>query len=105
VVLELPLGTFEDAAAMYRATLHQRPLANGLSGYFPPHYERLRTALDEGRVEVLADLAPERDVAIFVSRQAPGPALGEAILARLPARRLAHTDAHDVLWLMRRDDK
>ena len=31
-VLELPIGVFEDAAAMYHGTEHGRPVANGLSG-------------------------------------------------------------------------
>jgi hypothetical protein len=46
VVVELPLGqTYPDVAAMYRQMSHRRPLLNGFSGYFPPHYLALRTGL------------------------------------------------------------
>jgi hypothetical protein len=43
-VLEMPLGSV-DPAAMYRATLHRRPLINGTSGYLPPHYEAMAAAI------------------------------------------------------------
>jgi len=47
-VLELPLGdTFDDIAAMHRATMHGRPVVNGNSGFEPTHYFTLRTALEE----------------------------------------------------------
>jgi hypothetical protein len=46
VVVELPLGQFDyDLRAMYYSTVHRRPLVNGYSGMFPPHYPRLATAL------------------------------------------------------------
>ena len=47
VVLELPLGLFEDTAAMYRSMAHRHRLANGYSGYAPPHYTVLGLALEE----------------------------------------------------------
>jgi len=101
VVLELPLGVFEDAAAMYRAMSHGHRIANGLSGYFPPHYDVLSAALEEGRVEALTPLAAEQDVALFVSRTGVGAALGATLLARTPATPLARTERHDVYWLPR----
>jgi hypothetical protein len=46
VLAELPLGPPDyDLRAMYYAAVHWRPLLNGYSGLFPPHYSRLRTAL------------------------------------------------------------
>ena len=45
-IVELPLGpTYPDVAAMYRQMTHGRPLVNGYSGYFPPHYAALRFGL------------------------------------------------------------
>ena len=34
--------TYPDVAAMYRQMSHGRPVVNGYSGYFPPHYAALR---------------------------------------------------------------
>jgi hypothetical protein len=46
VLLELPLDTPDyDLRALYYSTVHWRPLVNGYSGFFPPHYSRLGAAL------------------------------------------------------------
>jgi hypothetical protein len=48
VVVELPLGPPDfDLRAMYYSTLHWRPVVNGYSGFYPPHYGQLMTALSE----------------------------------------------------------
>jgi hypothetical protein len=48
VIAELPLGTPDyDLRAMYYSIAHWRPLLNGYSGFFPPHYGQLRAALTE----------------------------------------------------------
>jgi hypothetical protein len=48
VVVELPLGQPDyDLRAMYYSTVHWRPLVNGYSGFFPPHYSRLTVVLSE----------------------------------------------------------
>ena len=48
VVVELPLGQPDfDLRAMYYSTVHWRPVVNGYSGIFPPHYGRLIPALSE----------------------------------------------------------
>ena len=48
VLVELPLGqTDYDLRAMYYSMVHWRPLLNGYSGFFPPHYGLLRLALGD----------------------------------------------------------
>jgi hypothetical protein len=48
VIAELPLGSPDyDLRAMYYSIAHWRPLLNGYSGFFPPHYGQLRAALTE----------------------------------------------------------
>jgi hypothetical protein len=48
VLAELPLGTPDfDLRAMYYSTVHWRPILNGYSGFFPPHYGSLVLALSE----------------------------------------------------------
>lgn len=51
VLLELPIGQpAYDLRAMYYSAAHWRPLVNGYSGFFPPHYGLLAAALsDTGR--------------------------------------------------------
>ena len=91
VVLELPLGIFEDTAAMYRSMSHGHRLANGYSGYAPPHYTVLGLALDEGRTEVLAALEIDRDLAIVVSRGGDGQSLADGRGPRAAGRPGRHT--------------
>jgi hypothetical protein len=61
-VAELPVGDPSvDAAAMYRATVHGRPVVNAISGYEPPHYRILRLALadrDPTALDPLTALGP-----------------------------------------------
>jgi hypothetical protein len=48
VLVELPLGNPDyDLRAMYYSIAHWRPLLNGYSGFFPPHYGQLRAAVTE----------------------------------------------------------
>ena len=48
VLIELPLGPPDfDLRAMFYSVVHWRSLVNGYSGFYPPHYGRLITALSE----------------------------------------------------------
>jgi hypothetical protein len=48
VVAELPLGEVEgDLRAMFFGLAHRRPILNGYSGFFPPHYTLLTVALSD----------------------------------------------------------
>jgi hypothetical protein len=48
VLAELPLGHPDfDLRAMYYSTVHWRPILNGYSGFYPPHYGQLTFALSE----------------------------------------------------------
>jgi hypothetical protein len=56
-----------DVAAMYRQTVHGRPIANGYSGYTPPHYMILSLALRRGDPSVITELAKGRPLVIIVN--------------------------------------
>jgi hypothetical protein len=63
VVAELPLGQPDyDLRAVYYSVVHWRPVLNGYSGFFPPHYGQLVTAL--------SDVPRHPDVAITALRAA-----------------------------------
>jgi hypothetical protein len=48
VLAELPLGEADfDLRAVYYSTVHWRPLVNGYSGYYPPHYGKLALAVSD----------------------------------------------------------
>ena len=48
ILVVLPLGQADyDLRAVYYSTIHWRPIVNGYSGFFPPDYGLLMTALSE----------------------------------------------------------
>ncbi|MSO56886.1 MAG: hypothetical protein EXQ55_08205 [Acidobacteria bacterium] len=68
-IVELPMGDLHhDVAAMYRQMSHGRPLVNGYSGYFPPHYAALRFGLSLHDRDVLTQLAAHGISEIVVDR-------------------------------------
>jgi F5/8 type C domain len=68
-IVELPLGhPYPDVAAMYRQMSHHRPVVNGYSGYFPPHYSALRFGLTLRDPDVLTQLAAHDINDIIVNR-------------------------------------
>ena len=69
-IMELPLGDpYGDVAAMYRQISHGRPVANGYSGYFPPHYTALRSGLSLMEPDVLTHLAAHGVTHVIVDRE------------------------------------
>lgn len=99
VTLELPLGLSEDVAAMYRSIVHGRRTVNGMSGFDAPHYVVLRSAIQEGRLEVLQEIAAYAPVAIFLPRTAHGQELSDLLTTRTQVQSIATTNTHDVLLL------
>jgi hypothetical protein len=72
-VLEVPFGaTRLDTHAMWRSMRHHRPLVNGYSGFHPPHYDLVRTALSLGDRDLLLDLS-RRGVELVYVTQHHGP--------------------------------
>jgi hypothetical protein len=59
LVVELPAGSSaNDVAAMYRGTMHGRPVVNGYSGFIPPHYRQLQKDL---LADCVTSLEPVRE--------------------------------------------
>jgi hypothetical protein len=101
VVLELPLGPYEDAAAMYRATRHGRTIVNGLSGYAPPHYQVLHSALAEDRVETVLALAERAPVLVVLNRGAAGEHLTTRVRNMPGAADVYRGQTHDMALIPR----
>jgi hypothetical protein len=69
VLLSLPVNDGNtDVAAMYRQTLHGRPIVNGYSGHTPSHYRILSLALQRGDPSVLQELAKGRPLLITLNQ-------------------------------------
>jgi hypothetical protein len=66
-VLELPSqNVFGETAAMLRSIAHGLPIANGFSGYAPPHYFALQEALAAGDPNALEGLRQVADLLVLV---------------------------------------
>jgi len=84
-VLELPADEGAvDVAAMYRQTLHGRPLINGYSGHTPPHYVIFCLALRRGDPSALLELARGRPLIISVNQGFDADGSMERLVRGLP---------------------
>ncbi len=67
-VIELPVDSTDvSVQAMYRSIFHGRPLVNGYSGHFPPHYNILSLSLARLDSTGLFYLARRRPLVIIVN--------------------------------------
>src|SRR5262249_27093863 len=86
--IELPIGdTMGDSAAMYRGIAAGLPVANGNSGYPPPHYRSLVSAIATKDDTALEPLAANGPIVAIVDRAAPGAEARAAWLRSSPVAR------------------
>ncbi len=98
-IVELPLGqTYPDVAAMYRQMSHHRPLVNGYSGYFPPHYAALRFGLMLRDHDVLSQLAAHGVTDIIVDREPDPDGHWDRYVASHPHAALICTEGKQSLY-------
>ena len=98
-IVELPLGqTYPDVAAMYRQMSHHRPLVNGYSGYFPPHYAALRFGLMLRDHDVLSQLAARGVTDIVVDRESDSDGHWDQYVASHPHAALICTEGKQSLY-------
>jgi hypothetical protein len=82
--LELPTGSVPDLIALYRAAAHRRPLANGYSGYFAPHYGAQQELLGRRNPAVLSHLASFGELEVIVNHDRDGDRFWRDFLAAQP---------------------
>jgi len=90
--LELPAKPFHDSIALYRATEHRRPLLNGYSGYFAPHYAPLQELLKEHDPAVLTRLSSFGPIEVVVDHQFDEGAGWRQFLLSHPQASLVYRD-------------
>lgn len=90
--LELPLTAGHDLVALYRATEHHRPLINGYSGYFAPHYGALYDLLGRRNPEALGHLASLGAIEIVVDHAEDPDGVWRTFFAAQPFIEFVHHD-------------
>jgi len=72
IVLDLPITTdYRNADAQYRAVMGNYRVVNGYSGYSPPDYVPLVTAINEHQATALAPLRQRADLYVIVRGNDP----------------------------------
>jgi hypothetical protein len=79
-VVELPAGDPGDFAAIYRALSHGRPIVNGYSSYYPPHYLPLVYAIREHQYSALEEVSVGRPLGVAVNQATTNAATAERML-------------------------
>jgi hypothetical protein len=98
-LVELPMGfTYVDVAAMYRQMSHGRPVVNGYSGYFPPHYAALRFGMTLRDPDVLTQLAAHGVTDILVDREPEPDGRWDKYVSSHPGARLVCTEGRQSLY-------
>ena len=82
--LELPIVPGYDLSALFRAAYHERPLVNGYSGYFAPHYGALQHLLARRDPAVLTHLASFGAIEVVVDEAADADRQSRALLDAQP---------------------
>ena len=98
--IELPIGSGPDLHALYRATAHRRPLVNGYSGYFAPHYGALVDLLQRHEPAVLTQLASFGDVEAIVNHDGDGDKRWRSFVGGLPNARVVQQEADYTVYLI-----
>jgi len=103
-VVELPLGDPDrDAAAMYHAIAHGRPVINGYSGYGPAHYQMLMRGLNAGDPSALHPFAERGPILAVVDTTASSGAESRHIVEQQTgATTIAVRDGRLFFWIPRR---
>jgi len=90
--LDLPPVPSHDTISLFRATEHGRPLLNGYSGYFAPHYSAMQYMINHHDPAVLTRLSSFGPIEVVIDRDwDPGDAL-RTFLVSAPQTTLVYRD-------------
>jgi hypothetical protein len=90
--LELPVSPAHDAIVLYRAAHHRRPVINGYSGYFAPHYWALQYLLDERDPAILARLSSMGPIETVIDHDLDRDGRWRRFVGSDPETRLVYQD-------------
>ena len=90
--LEVPLPG-PDLVSLYRAIEHRRPLINGYSGYFAPHYAALQDSVRRSDGIALAYLTSLGPVEVVIDHDRDPDSTWRASIRGLPNAELVHDES------------
>jgi hypothetical protein len=102
--LELPAESTNDVFALYRATEHRRPLFNGYSGYFAPHYWVMQHLLEQRDPAVLTRLSAFGAIEITVDSNQAGSGGLRQFVADHPQAELVYENDRYTAFRIRRGE-
>ena len=91
--LDVPFSFGHDLKVLYRAIEHRRPVVNGYSGYFAPHYGALQYLLERHDPMVLAHLTSLGPLEVVVDNDQDASGQWRAYVSRHPWAEVVHRDA------------
>jgi F5/8 type C domain-containing protein len=90
--LELPVNPAHDPIVLYRAALHRRPVINGYSGYFAPHYWALQYMLEQRDPAILARLSAMGTIEAVIDHDLDADRSWRRFVASHPEAAVAYQD-------------
>jgi hypothetical protein len=100
--LELPIGPVPDALALYRAAAHRRPLLNGYSGYFAPHYWALQYLLNRHDPELLTRVSAFGAIEVVIDHDGDADHAFRKFVGSHPQAELVYEDDHSTTYRVQR---
>ncbi len=100
--LDLPLEPRHDAVVLYRSVEHRRPIVNGYSGYFAPHYWALQYLLEQGDPEILTRLSSRGAFEVVIDHDLDPDGRWRRFVAAHPQAELVYQDAAYTTYRVRR---
>ena len=91
--LELPANPVHDATVLYRATAHHRPVFNGYSGYFAPHYWALQYLLNQHDGNVLTRLSAFGHLEVVIDHALDGDGAWRQFVGSHPQAERVYVEA------------
>jgi hypothetical protein len=98
-VIELPFGNEQELPALYRSMLHQRPIVNGFSGYFPMSHLTMALCLSHHDPECLSKLRQTvGPLEIVIERRADADGVWQELAGRVPDAQIRVQTAEFVIY-------
>ena len=88
--LEVPVNPARDAITLYRAAEHRRPVINGYSGYFAPHYWALQYLLERRDPGAIVRMSSLGTIEAVVDHEQDGDGSWRGYLAAVPHSTVVH---------------
>jgi hypothetical protein len=91
--LDLPIETATEAQALFQQMSDPKPLYNGYSGYWAPHYAAMRSLLDARDPQILRALASRAPLGIVIDHAGDADGTLRSMVRAVPGASQVHADA------------